>query len=801
MSLSLQEFPGLSIDEVAQRKAGHLQNASIMHSSRSYLQILITNVFNLYSITLFIALIILTILGGSQDALFAGVLLSINIAIGLFQEVRAKQQLDALAALQVRQVHVRRAGKLVTIDIEDVVQDDLIELYPGDPLIVDGTLLFSDHLELDESSLTGESEYVAKKKDDHVLSGAYCVTGQGVMRAEKVGTHSHIGQLHEQAKEFIVRRTPVEMWLSMIFKVLMVMMIILGPLTILSGLSAGLPLTDVIENMINLVSSLVPQGLIVSVMISFAYGAIRISRKKTLVQRINAVESMGHVTVLCMDKTGTLTKNQLHLEKIIPLGNATKEKIEAHLSQFLAAVSSKNSTAEVLAAALKAPTTEKSKVAEVPFSSARKWSGIAFSEQQNFFLGAPEILLSDAEHMQEVEMYAKKGMRVLVFASSKESVREGQKQPPTHLTPLALIVLSDQLRADITKTLKHFCESGVGMKIISGDAADTVRAVAEMAKMDNIQVTTQDELEKLSEHDFEETVFQSNVFARITPSMKRRIIQCLNDQGFYTAMVGDGVNDVAALKAADVAIAMNDGAQITKDVADLVLLENAFAVLPDAMVEGHEITQRLYAVAKIFFIKVVYLSVFFLLIGFTGFSFPLSLRQSTWIAFITVGVPTALIALRFLNPLHSKSFAREVVQYSFFGGVVAGLVMTVMPIVLAQFAMSDVTLSRTVVTMFACFFGTYVLFDIHGFQIRHPRTFLENWSSALIILFLGVIGILVPLNAQITFDFLPLSWDQWLMTIVLSIITIFFFKYVLKRFDLQRVLHILAGNISRTRRR
>ncbi|MGE5073434.1 MAG: HAD-IC family P-type ATPase, partial [Anaerolineae bacterium] len=403
MSAVAEQIQGLTSAEVQERLQRGERNRAALRPTRTYWQIIWANAFSLYNVVLFASFAALFAIRGPGSAVFPAAIVLINVVLGLVQEVRAKRALDRLAALSVRSATVRRDGKSASIAVEDVVRDDVIELHPGDAVVADGPVVASEGMQIDESQLTGESEYVPKRPGEKLTSGSFCVAGAGLMRAEGVGAGSYVNHLANVARAYKNTRSPLERNLDALVKILVPLMILLAPLTLLSGSLRAAPLGDSLENVVNLMSSLVPQGLIVFVSISFAYGVIRISRFNALVQRPNAIELMGHIRFLCADKTGTLTKNQLHVKDLSALDGSRPEELYRKLGLYLSNVTWQNRTVEAVASFIDQPHEPPTKIAETPFSSDRKWSSVTLPSGETLLLGAPEVLLGDSRLRTEAQ--------------------------------------------------------------------------------------------------------------------------------------------------------------------------------------------------------------------------------------------------------------------------------------------------------------------------------------------------------------------------------------------------------------
>ena len=789
-----EEIHGLTSKEVEERANRGDSNRFVVRSTRTYSQILWANVFSLYNVILLGSFLILFIIRGAGASIFPAAVVLTNMILGIMQEVRAKRALDKLATLSVRVVNVRRDGKNSAVPIETIVCDDVIELTPGDSVVVDGRILASESLEIDESQLTGESEYVPKQPGERVLSGAFCVSGRGLMQAEKIGRESYVNHLAEVARAYKNVRTPLERELDALIKVLILVMAVLAPLTLLNGFVKSIPVGDSFENVVNLISSLVPQGLIVFVAISFAYGVINISRYKALIQRPNAIESIGHITCLCADKTGTLTQNILSVQEIIPINGETVESVREKLGRYTENISWQNRTVGTLAALAIKPAKSPDKISEVPFNSQRKWSSVTFTTGVTLLLGTPELLLKEKELQEETQRLSRKGLRVIVFAESTQKPDAAGQSLPTVWNSLALIALQDQLRTDICDTLNDFSAQGVAIKIISGDSPETVTAIAEQACMGSTTVLTGTQVNEMDESRLEAAVQNTNLFARISPQTKRRIIASLAGHE-YVAMIGDGVNDVPALKQAHIAIAMNDGAQIAKDVADITLLNNAFSTLPKAFREGRELTQRIYGIAKINLVKVVYLTLLFVLTGYIGYGWPANLIQTTWLSLITLTPPALLIIFRILSGPVGKNEPNELLRYILTWGIIGASALILMQVVVQTGLRGDLALSRTMVIAFAGIFNSLVLWDIYAITPFSPRSFVADIRSSLAALILGAIVSVGPaffLTSSLGFERLKaIDWLILFLCLALAYVGIKLFQ---ARFQLPRNKLPLSGS-------
>lgn len=739
-------YSGLSSAEVAERVRRGQTNNFEARSGRTYWQIARDNIFNLFNFVLFTLLLIVTLAQDYATVFFAGFSVLTNSLLGMVQEVMAKRKLDSMAALASKEVQVYRDGKLVVLPMKQVVMDDLLYLEPGDRVVVDGEVLHSDAFEVDESQLTGESDAIFKQPGDPITSGSFCIAGSGVMRATKVGSETAINRLSTIAKAYRNVLTPTQKKIATIVEITIVMMFILAPMLFVASLIRGEASLDAVRNLVVFITSLVPQGLVLVATLSLTIGAVRISRHKTLIQRVNAVESMANVSVLCFDKTGTLTQNRLTVTEIIALAGSNPDAVRAQLKAYTSSLSHLNRTAGAVATFVSQASADGLvKVKEVPFTSARKWGAVEF-EHETLVLGAPERLISDSEALQISHELSSTGKRVLGFASV-DQVPEGNSLDGRG-KPLALIVMDDQVREDISETLSQFRDLDVGLKVISGDNVETVRSIASQAGMETTYAYTGEQLESMAEGDFESAVVKGSVFARIEPHTKQKIVHALQHQGEYVAMVGDGVNDVPALKASNLAIVMNDGTQISKDVADIVLLNNAMSTLPRAFFEGREITQTIFGTTKMFMARNIYNILLFVFVGFMFLPFPITPVQMSWASFGTVNMPATFIAFGIIRPKFIKDFRRDVVDYLVVCGVIGSVVLTLL--FALTYAMTDQNLNvaRGILTQFICLFGVLIVWNVQGVDVAEPATFRKHWRVV-------VISTVAGLLTMISFYILP----------------------------------------------
>ncbi|MBN1285848.1 MAG: HAD-IC family P-type ATPase [Anaerolineae bacterium] len=674
----MAQIQGLSEREVLERRARGEGNTFELPSSQSYWQIIRRNVFTFINAALFAIGLILILMHEVGNAVVTAGLVWMNVAVGLVQEVRAKRTLDRIALLTRPTATVIRAGQERAIDPRELVRDDVLVINAGDQLVVDGEVI-EGKADMDESLLTGESNLVAKHPGDTVYSGSFCVAGRAVCRATQVGAASTANKLAVGARAFRQVKTPLQLDIDLVVRILMFVAGSLGALILLSYAIQGKSFVESVR-VAAVIVALVPQGLFFMITLAYAMGAVRIAGRGALIQQANAVESLSNVKILCLDKTGTLTTNRLQVHALHPL-TVDEDEFKRLLGDYVANSSSVNRTAETIGQAF--PGAARTVCDEAPFSSARKWSALAFDDaavRGVYVLGAPEMLVAHVKPgaalgEDQMKLWEGCGLRVLLFAYTPALAPLNQDGPgpngqptlPPDLVPLGIISLSDELRPEAHTTLKGFDQAGVRLKIISGDNPRTVAALARQAGLnghsDEIKVVSGLELAEMSEPEFERAALEAMVFGRITPQQKENLVRVLRANGAYVAMIGDGVNDVLSLKQANLSVAMQSGSQATRSVADIVLVNDSFAVLPAAFQEGQRIVNGMQDIVRLFLSRTFYVTLLIIATAIVGMPFPVTPKHNTVLAFLTVGLPTMALAAWSRSGTPSRGLIRSVVHF------------------------------------------------------------------------------------------------------------------------------------------
>ena len=658
-SVSADEIPsidpqtGLTTAEVDQRHRDGRSNTAPPGTSRTYSRIFLDNLITPIHLILLTIASILVVLGFFGDALVTAGLVVANVTVGVFQEARAKRKLDQVALLLRPEARVVRDGKEQVIAPHEVVQDDVLLAESGDQFLVDGMVVHGGPASVDESLLTGESDLLAKRPGDEVFSGSFCMTGAVRYQATRVGHESVANEMTAGARSYRNIRTPLQREVALIIQVMLVMAIALAIQIALQYRSGDLdlPFGDSVRAAA-VIFGLVPQGLVFMVTVTYAMAAVRLAGKGLLIQRMNAVESTSHVDVLCVDKTGTLTTNRLDLETVVPIADDDSD-LRTRLGQLVSSVSTSNRTTEALADAF--PSDARELTAEVPFSSDWKWSGGTFPDGGSIIFGAPEAFRNHVQmpdHIAErADEMISEGLRVLIICQSPDSLTYGAEDSdatpelPGTIEIMGLVALRDELRPDAQETIAHFREAGIEPKVISGDHPGTVSVLARQAGLagDNSAVSGYD-LDQMDDNELEQVAVNTSVFGRITPKQKERLVEALNRRGHYVAMIGDGVNDVLALKKSHVAMAMRSGSQVTRGVADLVLMDDSFSSLPRAFQEGQRILRGMEAIIRLFLSRGFYMGLIIIGVSLLGYPFPSTPKLDTLLAMLTIGAPILALA-------------------------------------------------------------------------------------------------------------------------------------------------------------
>ncbi|GAA2250520.1 cation-translocating P-type ATPase [Herbiconiux moechotypicola] len=763
MVTSLTGATGLSAAEVAERTAAGRTNAFVQDTSRSVWSILRANVLTLFNAIVVGCFLVLLAIGRWQDALFGASALA-NAVIGTVQEYRAKRALDRLALVNAPHARVVRDGAEQEIPVEAVVLDDLLVLRAGDQVAADGAVTASSGLQVDESMLTGESDPVEKSEGDEVLSGSIVVAGEGLAGVIRVGADSFANSLASEAKRFSLVASELR---SSINRVLRWVAWIIGPVAALvlnaqmiaqggwpEAIETG-AWRDAVVATIASVVAMIPLGLVLMTSITFAVGAVKLSRQQVLVQELPAVEGLARVDLICLDKTGTLTQGDIVFDGAHPLAGADEAPGWEEVLGWYGVQSDANATALSLAAPFASARTGDPR-GRVAFSSARKWSAVVFDDGM-WVLGAPEMVFPSGhdELLERAVELAASGRRTLVLARGGQVTDD--ESVPADAEAVVLLTFRENIRPDARETLEYFAAQGVGVRVISGDNPQTVAAIAREVGLD---APTGVDARGLPDDDAElvRVLDENVVFGRVTPDQKRRIVVALKSAGHVVAMTGDGVNDALAIKEADIGVAMNSGAAATKAVARLVLLDGRFSHLPRVVAEGRQVIANIERVSMLFLTKTAYATFLAIVFGALMLQFPFLPRQLSVIDGLTIGIPAFFLALLPNAQRYVPGFLRRSLTFA----VPAGAVVT---LGLALYALACLHIgipaaeTRTGATLILTIVGLWILV-----VLSRPVTRFKSFVIGAMM-----IGLVLVFSVPIVRDFLQLT-DPTLPTAVLVLL-------------------------------
>lgn len=750
---------GLTRTEVQERIRLGLVNSIPARTTRTFKEIFQANVFTTFNAILSSLLAVVLLVGAPQDALF-GFVLIINSMIGIIQEMRAKWTLDRLSLINAPAARVIREGVLQEVNLGEVVLDDLAELRPGDQVVADGIVVVSDGLEMDESMLTGESVPVAKVAGDPLLSGSYSVSGSCRFQITKIGADSYGQKLTLEARGFNIARSELYEGINRILRWITWLLVPSAMFLFQGQLRADLPLNSSIVGTVAGIVGMIPQGLVLLTSVAFAVSVITLGRRNVLVNELPAVEGLARVDVLCLDKTGTLTDGKLTLDRIVRLSE--NSETEMALGALCASSAYQNPTLAAIAASF--PAAEDWIVLDtIPFSSNRKWSAASFDGHGNWFLGAPEMILggksADPGLTRQISSFTEQGFRVLLIATSLKWPEPGTL--PAGLSPAALVLLNERVRDDAPGAMKYFARQGVTIKVISGDSPRTAAYIAGRA---GIEVLGEPFDARFLPEDVDllaDVIDKNTVFGRVTPFQKKRMVEALHSKGHVVAMTGDGVNDVLALKDADIGIAMGSGVSATKSIANIVLLDGKFSSLPGLVAEGRRLIANIERVSNLFLTKTVYIVFILAAVGIFGLPFPFLPRHLSLNSELTIGIPAFFMALAPNLTRYKPGFVARVLRFALpVGAIIAASALTTF--IMAQNSpLASLEESMTVTT--------FVLISISMWVVIILSRPLTRFMAGFIAAQLALLGIIY--STPFLRYFFALTISQW-MVLALSGITI-----------------------------
>ena len=649
---------GLTDEEVRIRTQAAMVNYTSKKGVRTTKQIILAHTITYFNILNLLLGFLVFLTGQYKNMLFMGVIIC-NSIIGIAQELKVKSLIDKLSVITASRVKVRRNGGETEIPTDQIVLDDVVYLSVGDQIVTDGRVYACRGLEVNESMLTGESKPVKKKDGDPVLSGSFIVAGTAVMKVEKVGADCYATQLVSKAQTKKRASSEMQTTIGRIIKVVSVAIIPIGFLLYRSQAAAnGGDFAGTVVRTVSGVIGMIPEGLVLLTSVSFIIGVGRLAQKKALVQEMEAIEALARTNILCTDKTGTITTGELKVHKILPFGTATADQIRTILGHMNGAFDDTNATQEAMNRAF--GTYDDWPVREIiPFSSSRKYRAASFGGRGDYAIGAPEFLMPGNKKLRAlVEKYSEEGYRVLLLGRS--SGISAAMDSHGNITPVALVIISDVIKEDAKEIFEYFAEAGVEVKVLSGDNPVTVSTVARRAGVrgaeNYVDATTLPE--KPSE--LVREISKYSVFGRVKPEQKQAFVKAWQMSGRTVAMVGDGVNDVLAIKDADCGIAMAAGSEAAKQAAHIVLMDSDFSSMKDIVKEGRTIISNIERVSSLYLTKTIYSSVLCLIFILLQTKYPFTTLQMGLINVCGIGMPSFLLTLEQQDNVHSEGFLKHI---------------------------------------------------------------------------------------------------------------------------------------------
>lgn len=651
---------GLTNEEVNKRTLEGLTNKTKKGSSKTYGRIIFSNIFTFFNLVIATIAGLLFYVNSFQDTFFL-IIVVLNITIGIIQEIKAKKTIDKLSLLSAPVGIVLREGELVEIPINEIVLDDILSLKVGNEISADA-IVREGFVEVDESLLTGESDVIDKKPGDKLFSGSFIVSGTCLAQTVKVGNESYIETLTSKARLYKKPQSNLMNSLKILIRVIAILIIPLG--FALFNMHKGLlneSFASSVQYTAGALVGMIPSGLFLLTSVALAVGVVRLAQNNTLVQELYCIEMLARVDTLCLDKTGTITDGSMSVKDVIEIEKESSFSTNKLISQLLFVLNDSNQTNEALTNTFGKLTPEY-KVNEVlTFSSRRKFSAASFEKLGTLILGAPEFVLTKTELRKiegKINKYLKQGLRILVFAHSNNQLQT--KNLPTAIKPISLILIEDTIRRDAIYTINYFKEHDVDIKVISGDNAITVSHIAKRAGIKDADKFIS--LEGLKNEQVKEAANKYVIFGRVSPEQKQLLIESLKANGKTVGMVGDGVNDILALKEADASIAMASGSEATRNVSHLVLLDSSFSSMPKVVAEGRRVINNVQNVAIIFLTKTIFSMLLTLIVLLINVSYPLKPSQLFIIDFLAIGFPSFFISLQPNNQLVKGTFLKNVLK-------------------------------------------------------------------------------------------------------------------------------------------
>lgn len=759
---------GLNKNEVKNRIKQGLVNIDKSISTKSTKDIIKENTFTLFNFVNLVLAIAVLCVGSYKNLMFMGVVIC-NVIIGITQEIRAKKTVDKMNLIASNNAKLIRNGKIGKTKIEKIVLDDIILYENGNQVVADSVIL-EGKCEVNESLLTGEPDLITKKEGDLLLSGSYLVSGKCTARVEHVGKNNYASKLLKGSKYIKKTKSEIMTTLNKIIKIISIAIVPMGALLFYRQfISSGHDVTSAIVNTTAALTGMIPEGLVLLTSSVLAVGVMRLSKHKVLVQDIYCIETLARVDTLCLDKTGTITEGTFEVEKIVPQNGYSDKDISKSMKMLTCALNDNNETFKALKNYFAPNQTATEAEMIIPFSSEKKWSGAYFKSEGTFVFGASEFIFENnlpPKAAEQIKKYSE-SYRVIALAHSDESFIE--KNLPKGMQLMGLILIKDKIRNSAEKTLNFFKKQGVDIKVISGDNPITVSKIAQRVNLENADMYI-DATTLKTEKDISEAATKYTIFGRVTPNQKQSIVKALKENGHTVAMVGDGVNDVLAMKESDCSVAMAGGSDIARNVSHLVLLNSDFASMPKTVAEGRRAINNIQRSASLFLTKTIYSFLLALLFFIIAAPYPFIPIQMTLISTVTIGIPSFILAL---EP------NRERIQGNLFKNIVSKSLPTALTIVstlmicVGMYMGFNLSLQKygLLTTATTSLIGIMLIYNISVPLNKLRKTLL--WG-VIILLFVGLIYFQDLLSIE------PLTFLNILIISAITIVSMLIHDFILK---------------------
>lgn len=722
----MENYNGLTDKEVKIRINKNLVNYDTTAPSKSIKQILFENIFTLFNFINVLLASLLVMVKSYKNLLFLGVVVC-NTLISTIQEIRAKKIVDKLSVISSSKINVVRDGKIRKINVNDIVLDDLIIYSLGNQIVTD-SVITKGTCEVNESFITGEAKTIYKKEGDMLLSGSFIVSGSVKAKVIHIGLDNYTSIISHDAKQMKKEiSSEIMRSLNKIVKYISITLIPIGILLLLKQFSIPQnTVKDAIESVVAAIVGMIPEGLILLVSTVLAISTMKLSKYNVLVQDLYAIETLARVDTLCLDKTGTLTLGKMEVTDVVPLNNHKINEIDEILEIISTNLNDNNPTFLAINEKYGNNSNVKSNK-NISFSSDRKYSGVILKDKA-YIMGAPEFVLLDdyKKYKNKIEKYSLEN-RVLVLTISNTNLSKKEA--------IGLILIRDKIRKESINTLKYFKENDCDIKIISGDSPSTIKSVASKVGLD---ITGIFDARNINEDtNLNLIVEENNIFGRVKPEQKRMLIRALKNNGHVVAMMGDGVNDVLALKESDCGIAMNDGADAARNVSELVLLDSNFDSMPMVVKEGRRTINNVERSASLFLSKTIYASILAILFLFINCKYPFIPIQMSLISSLTIGMPAFILALEPNTDRVNGKFLINVIKKSIPSGFT-----TIINIILLMLISSLINIPNSEISTIAVIITSYTAILLI-YKISKPLNLLRK-SLLFIIITLFVLAFILP---------------------------------------------------------